>query len=338
MRKEIKLKEINLKEFKNKLLIHGNKFKDFVFLDSNHFANANHKFTYYDYDFLAAINSSYNIYTIKDLEAICSENHEWLFGYLGYDLKNELEKLESNNIDELNFPSIHFFVPDIIIYSKRSKLSVIYNDENETERGIYEFIKSISNCDLKSNKKRNSLKLNHRFSKTEYIKTVQKLKNHIQRGDIYEINFCQEFYSKNEIDPIETFQKLNSISPTPFSCYIKMDDKYLISASPERFIKKINNKIISQPIKGTIKRGNNPEEDQLLKEQLYNDPNERAENVMIVDFVKNDLSRTAKEGTMTDEVLIGEYSFKEGHQRLSTIVPDMEEPKNIKDERRYAFD
>ncbi|PLX20145.1 MAG: aminodeoxychorismate synthase, component I, partial [Marinilabiliales bacterium] len=337
MRKEIKIEEINLSEFKNKVLQYGRNFKDFIFLDSNHFTNANEKFTYYDYDFLAAIDSLHNIYNIKDLESHCSENKDWLFGYLSYDLKNEIEELESNNIDELHFSTIHFFIPHIIIYSRKSKVSVIYNDKNETEQNVLEIIKTINNSDFKKFKKQPSLILNQRFSKKEYIETVQKLKNHIQRGDIYEVNFCQEFFSISEIDPIETFLKLNSISPAPFSCFLKMKDKYLISASPERFIKKNKSKIISQPIKGTIRRGENPDEDIWLKEQLYNDLKERAENVMIVDLVRNDLSRTAQKGTVKVEELYGIYSFTQVHQMISTVVSEINNKTNIIEVIKNAF-
>ena len=131
--------------------------------------------------------------------------------------------------------------------------------------------------------------------------------------------------------------RLNEISPTPFSCYYKQQDKYLISASPERFLKKVKDKIISQPIKGTIKRGLDKNEDSLLRDKLYNDPKERAENVMIVDLVRNDLSRTAKKGSVKVDELFGIYEFSQVFQMISTITSKVEDDTNIIDIIKNAF-
>jgi para-aminobenzoate synthetase component 1 len=168
-----------------------------------------------------------------------------------------------------------------------------------------------------------------RFSREEYVETVQKLKEHIKRGDIYEINFCQEFYAKAKIDPQDTYLKLNSLSPTPFSAFLKLNQNYLMSASPERFMKKKGARIISQPMKGTIGRGSTKEEDESLKQKLASDVKERAENVMIVDLVRNDLSRTAKKGSVEVEELCGIYTFPQVHQMISTVVAEIEEKDTV---------
>lgn len=144
--------------------------------------------------------------------------------------------------------------------------------------------------------------------------------NHIQLGDIFEVNFCQEYYAENaKINPVEVYQKLIKLSPTPFSNFLKVNDKYCLGASPERFLAKSKNKVISQPIKGTIKRGKTKEEDEHLIHQLKNNPKEQSENIMIVDLVRNDLSRIAKKGTVKVEELCGIYSFPQVHQMISTI-------------------
>jgi para-aminobenzoate synthetase component 1 len=144
--------------------------------------------------------------------------------------------------------------------------------------------------------------------------------SHIHRGDIYEANFCQEFYAQHsEINPLETFKKLNKISKPPFATFLKTGDKYLMSASPERYIKKSGSSIISQPIKGTAKRSLDTVEDEKLKEELFKDEKERSENIMIVDLVRNDLSHTAKRGTVKVEELCKVYSFLQVHQMISTI-------------------
>ncbi len=343
MRKELNVNIFDIESFKKKLISYGTKFEKFVFLNSNYYNLKNSECTYYEYDFLAGLGSTLEINNtnktgFNDLQKLNKKLNDWLFGFFTYDLKNELENLKSENIDELNFPSIHFFSPEIVILSKDSKISLLYHENQYTKEQILDIIKKIESIELvENNDYSTSINLKQRFNKAEYIETVKKLKNHIQQGDIYEINFCHEFYCQTDIDPIIVYAKLNEISPTPFSCYYKLNDKYLLSASPERFLKKIGTKVISQPIKGTIKRGINEKEDLLLKNKLYNDPKERAENVMIVDLVRNDLSRTAKKGSVKVEELYGIYSFKQVHQLISTVVSEVEENSNIIDIIKNAF-
>ncbi|NOQ24334.1 MAG: aminodeoxychorismate synthase component I [Bacteroidales bacterium] len=343
MRKEIIVSVEKDNDFKKKLLVYGNKFKRFAFLDSNNFNLNKSEYTYFEYNFLAGLGSieeitGTGIDSFKNLYEFNKNTKDWLFGYLTYDLKNEIENLDSNNIDELAFPALHFFSPEIVIISKDSRISFLYYDEQYTEEEIGNIIRTIKSTDLSSiNKKNLSIELKHRINKDEYIETIKELKNHIQQGNIYEINFCQEFYSSSTIDPINTYSKLNEISPTPFSCFYKLNDKYLMSASPERFLKKVKNKVISQPIKGTIKRGSNEIEDSSLKEKLYNDPKERAENVMIVDLVRNDLSRTAKKNSVKVEELFGIYGFSQVFQLISTITSEVSKDTNLIDIIKNAF-
>jgi para-aminobenzoate synthetase component 1 len=328
--------------FKNKLLFYGNKFEKFMFLDSSDYIKKKTQHSYYEYDFICALGSKSNLKVsqnsnFENLKKF-NKNKDWMFGYLTYDLKNETEDLKSENTDKLNFPKISFFIPNFTIVSKDSKISLIYNNESHSKKDVEILLNEIYNVDtslLDINSK--TISLNQRFSKDEYIETVKKLKNHIQIGDIYEINFCQEFYSNTAIDSLKTYNKLRKISPTPFSCYFKNKHNYLLSASPERFLKKNGNKIISQPIKGTIRRGKDETEDKTLKEKLFNDPKERAENVMIVDLVRNDLSRTAKKGSVKVEELFGVYSFTQVHQLISTVVSEIEPETDIIDVIKNAF-
>ena len=144
---------------------------------------------------------------------------------------------------------------------------------------------------------------------------------HIHRGDIYEANFCQEFYAETAyIDPLETYKKLNAISKAPFATYFKNHKKYVLSASPERYLKKMEDLVISQPIKGTASRSENKIVDERLKIELQNNQKERSENIMIVDLVRNDLSHTANKGTVTVEELCEIYTFEQVHQMISTIT------------------
>ena len=167
---------------------------------------------------------------------------------------------------------------------------------------------------------------NWSYYKEEYHKKVSKILEHINRGDIYEANFCQEFYAENAtINPLEVYNHLNEISEPPFATFLKIEHQYLLSATPERYIKKEGNKIISQPIKGTAKRLRSKIDDEKIASDLSRDIKERSENVMIVDLVRNDLSKTAKIGSVKVEELCKVYTFKQVHQMISTVVSEIDE-------------
>lgn len=248
------------------------------------------------------------------------------FGHIAYDYKNQIENLSSKNFDGVKFPDSHFFQPRYVLKSSGENMEVNYHNEFEDEKSVKKIAKKIFNSKhIEVKKNYTPIKIKSRFSKNEYIETVKKIKAHIQRGDIYEINFCMEFYAEDtEIDPAEVFYKLNQISCAPFSCFYKLDDKYLMCASPERFIKKEGNKLISQPIKGTARRGKTVEEDEAIKHQLLHDKKELSENVMIVDLVRNDVSRIAKKGTVNVDELFGIYTFKQVHQMISTVSCELQ--------------
>jgi para-aminobenzoate synthetase component 1 len=166
--------------------------------------------------------------------------------------------------------------------------------------------------------------IRQRISKSDYLLKVGAMRDHIQRGDIYEANFCMEFYAENaEIEPFEIYQKLNSISKPPFAAFFRNNNGYILSASPERYLKKSGNKLISQPIKGTARRSIDPIEDQTIKLQLVASEKERAENIMIVDLVRNDLSKTAARGSVEVEELCGVNTFRQVHHLVSTVVSEL---------------
>jgi para-aminobenzoate synthetase component 1 len=192
----------------------------------------------------------------------------------------------------------------------------VVDDEFEAD------LKAIQKCHLERSRKVSDLpiKIHLRIHKDEYFAKVNTMLNHIHRGDIYEANFCQEFFAEEtQINPLETYNKLNRISKPPFAAFLKLNDKYLLSASPERYIKKEGQTITSQPIKGTAKRSENADEDAKLKAALERDIKERSENVMIVDLVRNDLSKTAIKGSVEVKELCKVYTFDQVHQMISTI-------------------
>tara|TARA_B100000795_G_scaffold248097_1_gene214759 strand:+ start:109 stop:1392 length:1284 start_codon:yes stop_codon:yes gene_type:complete len=260
------------------------------------------------------------------LQDFYDKHKEWVFGSLSYDLKNGLENLESSHSDRIQFPDLHFFIPKYLFVFKDNQLA-IYHHESSAVFDLETLSRTSQETEIYFE---NSIK--HRVEKQQYITDVNLIKEHIQRGDIYEMNYCQEFYAeKTNLNPFDTFTRLNTISKAPFSCYYKVGDKYLLSASPERYIKKVGNKVISQPIKGTRKRGIDLAEDERLKKELYEDQKERSENVMIVDLVRNDLSKIAKKNSVTVDELFGIYSFDQVHQMISTISCEVDEQTSLKE-------
>ncbi|HLC83576.1 MAG TPA: chorismate-binding protein, partial [Bacteroidia bacterium] len=238
---------------------------------------------------------------LSDLQKFYAQKKGWLFGYITYDLKNEIEQLSSENTDNIDFPTLQFFSPKVVLQIENETVSVFYDDDlvSETEaKNALEI--AFSQETLKKPADPLKIEIQSKITKAEYLHSVEKLKEHIRKGDIYEVNFCQEFFAENaELNTTDIYKKLNAISGAPFSAYCKFGTHYLMCASPERFLQKRSNRLISQPIKGTIKRSNNKEEDEILKTDLLNNTKERSENVMIVDLVRNDFSRIAKKGSVS---------------------------------------
>ncbi len=169
------------------------------------------------------------------------------------------------------------------------------------------------------------MRLKPRITKKEYLSHVSKIKQHIQHGDIYEINFCQEFFDTCEIDPYRFFVAFKAYSPSPFSAFFKYCNNYLVSASPERYLQKTGNRLLSQPIKGTAPRGSSVSNDLTEKDYLETSIKERSENTMIVDLVRNDLSRIAKPKSVAVEELCGTHAFPQVYQMISTISAEIKE-------------
>ena len=276
---------------------------------------------------------------LDQLQQFINENKNWLFGYLSYDLKNEIENLHSKNDDGLLFPLLHFFVPKVVMQVEYNAICIYYDttfitkDEAES---IYKI--SVSGASSEEYLITEKITIQSKITRQQYIDSVNKLKQHICLGDIYEINFCQEFYTENAtIDTVDVYKKLNAISEAPFTAYAKFVQHYLICASPERYIQKRGNKLISQPIKGTIKRSSIKSEDEQLKNELQNSNKERNENIMIVDLVRNDLSRIAKRGTVSVDELFGVYSFKQVHQLISTVACELKDHLSFTDIIKNTF-
>ncbi|MBK9792007.1 MAG: anthranilate synthase component I family protein [Sphingobacteriales bacterium] len=309
----------DIEAFILQLLEVSNKVKHFCYLDSNNYPN----YPYSTFGSLFAIGAIDVISVDKDclaqFDSFRQKHQDWMFGFLNYDLKNEIEPaLTSGNIDHIQNPLLHFFVPKYLLKIENGLVEIGIHEEGL----LHEFQQLLESVNNRTNAMRISdYKIKNRISKHEYIKSVEKIKTHIQLGDIYELNFCQEFYAGDAlIDTVRVFQKLNQLSKAPFTSFFKNEGNYLMCASPERFLKRQNNTLISQPIKGTRKRIQDKKQDNLLKQQLFFDEKERSENVMIVDLVRNDFSRIALKNSVEVEELFGIYSFEQVHQMISTVT------------------
>ena len=312
-------KIINPKTFKQKALAFANETAETVcYLDSNGYET----YPYSSKDCLIGIGSKANLTVQADNFAALQQFHEdkkdWLFGFLTYDLKNEVEKLSSNNLDNLHFPKIHFFQAEIVLQINANEV-IIQSDKNPSE-----IFKAIQNTNIATDFQKPNIELKPRTSKAKYLEIINTIREHIIEGDLYEMNFCQEFFAENiSLSPIDVFNALNEKANAPFTAFYKTEDKYLLCSSPERFLKKAGQQLISQPIKGTSKRSDNPETDKALREALLNDEKNRAENVMIVDLVRNDLAKTCRPGSVSVEELFGIYTFEKVHQMISTVVGEL---------------
>ena len=306
--------------YKTQLLAWAQQFEQVVWLDSN-----NYEQQYSNYDAVLAVDAHTFIKTdyknaFDTLKTYQTKTNDWIFGYLTYDLKNDVELLESRNFDGLNLPDLYFFQPKKLFLFKGDTLEIRYLNafKNDIDTDLlaianFNFEPCISNC--------NAVKIQLRTSKDRYFKKVASILSRIHRGDIYEANFCQEFYAHNTvINPLDTYLKLNSISKPPFATFFKSNNNYLMCASPERYIKKEATTIISQPIKGTAKRSTDRETDVYLKTELETNDKERSENIMIVDLVRNDLSITALKGSVKVNELCKIYTFDQVHQMISTVT------------------
>lgn len=314
--------------FKQKALQWANQFPVVCYLDSNETTMDK----YGEYECLLAISHQEPIiYELNDQQAdlkVLQRHHDkhknWLFGFITYDVKNTYEPLVSKNLDSIKMPALCFFEPDLIISIPKNILQVnieiftpAYTPHTIWQQIINQSLPIPSTAPT-------PITLQPRLNKAAYLEKIKIIQQHIRRGDIYETNFCQEFFAeKVSFNPLNTFTRLNTITAAPFAAYVKVKDKYLLCGSPERYIKKIGNKVLSQPIKGTIKKGKRKKENEQLKQQLYHDIKERAENVMIVDLVRNDLTKVATFGTIKVEELFGIYSFPTVHHLISTITAEL---------------
>jgi len=309
-----------------KALLHISEKIDYIglLISNTKEKNANLPKDYINYDIIAGVGSYKmlvsNNNSFEKLSHFHSQNKDWLFGYLSYDLKNEIEELASNNIDNFKADNLCFFAPEYVLLLKDSVLEIqTYHSKDICDVFVqsFSFVNFLA-CDLKINLKR-------RDTRSAYLQKIEKIKNHIQRGDIYELNYCQEFYASGvAFSPESVFLDLNELMQTPFASFLKLKDKYVLSASPERFLRKESSHILSQPIKGTRKRGVDRMEDDELLHELKKSEKDISENIMITDLVRNDLSITAKKSSVKIDELCRVYTFEKVHQMITSVCSEIE--------------
>ncbi len=269
---------------------------------------------------------------LAQLQSFMENGNSWLFGHLAYDLKNAVEHLSSSHTDRIGFPDLFFFEPEIMVRLSEKEMTIQADNPQQVFDQIHSQLPG-------SPSPPSPLVIQNRISREEYIHTIQQLRAHIRRGDCYEINFCQEFYAENTvIDPVSIYLKLSKVSPNPFSALYRLQEKWLVCASPERFLKRTGDRVLSQPIKGTSKRvAANEKEDQLNKEKLLHSAKDRSENVMVVDLVRNDLAKICEEGTVKVDELYGVYSFPQVHQMISTVSGQLKKNVSFTDIMQATF-
>ena len=310
-------------DFKIQMLNWVNRFSIFCFLD-----NQGYDFSNPAFDCLLAVGSKRNIQltgtgAFEELKKFAREERkEWLFGHLGYDLNIEASEPARPVHDGIGFSHLHFFVPELIVRLNKKEVQIIC--EGDPAVVLAEILHFPATID---HPEEEALSIQNRICREDYIHTIHQIQLHILRGDCYELNFCQEYFAENvSHDPLKLFQRLTAVSPNPFAVFYRTGDKYCICASPERYLQKNGSRIISQPIKGTSRRDlSNPANDAVQKQYLLESGKERSENVMVVDLVRNDLSRVCIPGSVIVDELFGLYSFPQVHQMISTISGELKE-------------
>ncbi|RYY18814.1 MAG: anthranilate synthase component I family protein [Cytophagaceae bacterium] len=251
-------------------------------------------------------------------------------GFITYDVKNELETLSSANFSGLNWPALHFFQPETCLLWQGDTLQM----QGRTA-GV---LKAILATEVPVAAPPTVPALRPRLPRAEYLRAVESVREDILNGEVYELNLCQEFYAEGvTLNPVAAFWQLNEASPAPYAGFLRHHDHYLLCASPECFITKQQAVITSQPIKGTRRRGTTPADDEQQRRALLHDEKERAENLMIVDLVRNDLARVACTGTVRVPELFGTYGFRHVWQLISTVQAELRPGAGLPDILRATF-
>lgn len=308
---------------KQKILYWANLFPTFITYDSN-----SHFDSYSKYDFLIGIDAlSRYTESFKNENFKEWKNNDFVCGAIQYEFNHTLFEIAEKKNTFIDWENYYFFKPRYVIYIQSGR---IYINRNYPE--AIELLEKINQFEISAMDALPKIQFETDISKNKYIETVSKIKDKIIEGAFYELNYCIDFKAENaSFEPIQTFIHLNNIAQTPMTALAKLDKKWILSYSPERFIAKRKNQLIAQPIKGTAKRNFNTDEDNQIKNELQTSEKERAENSMIVDLMRNDLTPFAKTGSIEVKEWCEIYSFKHVHQMISTIEATLEKEEQSVD-------
>jgi para-aminobenzoate synthetase component 1 len=251
-------------------------------------------------------------------------------GFVTYEVKDEIEALQSQNFAGLAWPTLHFFRPETWLHWQA--------DVVEVHGRMAGVLAAILATEVPAAALTTVPPLRARMPRADYLGAVEAVREDILNGEVYELNLCQEFYAESvALDPVAAFWQLNAASPAPYAGFLRHHDHYLLCASPEQFIASQQGVITSQPIKGTRQRGPTPAEDEAQRLALLHDEKERAENLMIVDLVRNDLARVARPGTVHVPELFGTYGFRHVWQLISTVAAELRAGADLGNILRATF-
>jgi para-aminobenzoate synthetase component I len=310
----------DIAEFRLKMLNWSNRFSIFCMLD-----NQQYSFNEPAFECILAAGCKKSIAVnagnaFDTLQQFYRERSGWLFGHLGFDLKNETEALYSQGPDGIGFTDMFFFEPELVVKlcPKGVEITGTAHPDAVFKEIMQEPVQAVETMGT-------GIQLSSRFTRAAYIEAVKKIQQHIARGDCYVLNFCQEFFAEETcVNPVDIYKRLVTLSPNPFSALYRVNECWCICASPERYLKKEGNHILSQPIKGTSGRYLLDElRDEASRQHLRESEKEKSENVMVVDLVRNDLSKICREGSVKAADLFGIYSFPQVHQMISTVKGEL---------------
>jgi len=263
----------------------------------------------------------------KALKNFYSQSEGWILGVTGYDLKNYSENLSSENPKIAEVPDMYFMEPELLIEINNDKLHII--------KGI-EIYDKISSAARSAEIEKVTFSLSPVISEEEYVTSVNRIKEKITAGDFYELNYSYPMVGSFEGDPFELYNGMKKVNPVPFAAFVYTQQFSVCCSSPERFLKKTGLKILSEPIKGTSRRSDIPEIDLQYKQELLNEKN-RAENVMIVDLVRHDMSTVSKVGSVRVSKLFDLQTFDTVHQLISSVESVVEEDVHVVDIIKNCF-
>ena len=258
-------------------------------------------------------------------------------GYFSYDLGRQLEKLPSLTSNDSTLPLAVTGIYTWAIINDHQQQQTRLVAHPQAKPALLSKVQNLLNSPATQAKFTLLENFKPCISKTQYQQAFTKVQDYIQAGDCYQINLTQRFCATFSGDPWQAYLQLRQVTAAPFSAFMEWEGKSLLSLSPERFIQTVQQQVSTAPIKGTRKRSNDPEQDQALAEELINSDKDRAENLMIVDLLRNDLGKNCKPGSINVEKLFELQSFETVHHLVSTINGELKDNKQPLDLLADAF-